>query len=142
MIKHWKLDERIDKTFLFLQEYRWNEEGLTIHYLDETSKICISISFPVRVEFSQFMFVEQLLYSEEDSYSLYSAANCEGPINPFFIQELSEDEVRSLKLYIDDDDRRLTRYSMQDYDTWVTVVSSVPPKVVISEVTKPRQPGI
>jgi len=133
LVTHWKLDGRVDNMVMFLQDYHWNENGLSIVYLDESSRISVHISFCVRVEFFQFKFVEKSLYCEDYIYSLMTAADCVGPINPFFYQALSEDELKTLGLYIDADGRKLTKYVLNDHDTLITVISSLPPVVTISE---------
>ena len=134
MVYHWKLDSRIDKTVLFLRDFHWSQQDLSIIYHDEFDKICIQLLFPVTVELFQIKFVEKSLYSNDDIYSLYSAASCEGPINPFFYQTLSIEEINAFVLYIGSDGRHLTKYTMTDHDTWVTVISSVPPQVVITDI--------
>ena len=135
MVNHWKLDKRIDKTVLFLQKYHWDENGLNVEYLDESSTIRINITFPTRVEMFCFKFVEQSVFSEDDSYQLIKAASCDGPINPFFYQTLSQEDVKSLHLYINPWEEReaMIKYTMHDHDTWITVVSSVLPEVLITD---------
>ena len=134
MVTHWQLDSRIDKTVLYLQEYKANEEGLNIVYFDETSRIKVQILFHVRVEFFQYRYIEQSMFSDDDIFKLMSLANCIGPINPFFYQTLIGDVLNSFCLYIDNDNRELIRYDMIDHDTWITVISSVSPKVTITDL--------
>lgn len=72
-------------------------------------------------------------YIQDDIYEIMTNANCKGPINPFFIQNLSEREIDAFNSYLDTSAPReeLMKYTMVDHDTWLTVVSSSPPQVTI-----------
>jgi len=125
------LDKRIDEKVLYLRDYRLNESGLKIIYEDELSRIKILITFHSSVEYSQYKLVEKTFYVDDYIYGFICATKCQGPINPFFYKTMSDEEIRSLGLYVDENARSYTKYIMLDHDTLITVVSSVPPQVDI-----------
>ncbi|MDL2273394.1 hypothetical protein LJC34_02455 [Oscillospiraceae bacterium OttesenSCG-928-G22] len=140
MISHWKIDARLDADpYLYVDGYRWDENGLIIKYTHENETIGVTITFSNQVEYVQVKFKSSwTLQYEEEIIAAMQAANVDGPINAFFIEnDLSEAYKNSLGLYLDVEGDisqfDLTKYMMIDEDLWITVISSTLPIISVHE---------
>ena len=134
MVFHWKIDPRLDYKASLVQGYHWDETGLHFEFLDWNEVIRVRISFCNTVEYVEIKNIEMNLYCNDYVGELMLKGGIPAPINAFFYIPLSADEIADLGLYVDCAEKKMTKYIMKEIDLFVTIVSSVPPKIAITEV--------